>query len=356
MIATAAAVLALVLGMPDIVRADSARADGSSPPPAPTDMADPSDEELSHDQGIEARYRSLIGRALEEWELGNWNEARAHFAQAHQLIPNARTLRAIGVAAFESRQYVDAVVHLEAALDDPRRPLTPIQRTDLQRILERARGYLARFELTMLPGTELLVDGHPAVVRGEVLLLDAGSHELVASLAGHQPQLRHIEATPGQEGKLNLEPIPEGQAEGQAASSTTSPHRTSTPTASDGSTGSGGLMWTWIGVALTGALAITTVGFHVAANDAAESVRRECAREPCTDTDLEALRDASSLDAYETVRTVGLVSALAMLAGTGVALALELSADQPASSSEDVASFRPWYTPEGTGVTVSLEF
>ena len=48
-------------------------------------------------------YSKALASAMAEYELGNWTEARALFEQAHELNPNARTLRAIGLCAFEEK-------------------------------------------------------------------------------------------------------------------------------------------------------------------------------------------------------------------------------------------------------------
>jgi outer membrane protein assembly factor BamD (BamD/ComL family) len=48
----------------------------------------------------------LIGDAVAEYEAGHYQEARALFRQAHEKQPTARTLRGIGMASFELRDYV----------------------------------------------------------------------------------------------------------------------------------------------------------------------------------------------------------------------------------------------------------
>lgn len=75
-----------------------------------------------------AEYDDAIRRAIEEFDAGHWGEARALFRRAHEISPNARTWRGLGITAFELRRYVDAVSELEAALTNTLKPLTEKQR------------------------------------------------------------------------------------------------------------------------------------------------------------------------------------------------------------------------------------
>ena len=77
-----------------------------------------------------AGYRDTVERAVLEFAAGHFEESRALFARAHALFPNARTLRGLGMAEFELRNYVIAIEHLEAALANQARPLDE----DLRRI------------------------------------------------------------------------------------------------------------------------------------------------------------------------------------------------------------------------------
>src|SRR5262245_44240118 len=70
--------------------------------------------------GDAAAYRSAVDDAVSEFAAGRFEEARALFKRAHQLSPNARTLRGLGMTAFELRAYVQAIRELRAALADTR--------------------------------------------------------------------------------------------------------------------------------------------------------------------------------------------------------------------------------------------
>ena len=62
------------------------------------------------------QYTSLLEEAVSEYDARRYEEARALFRKAHDISPNARTLRGIGMASFELREYVEALRALEGAL------------------------------------------------------------------------------------------------------------------------------------------------------------------------------------------------------------------------------------------------
>src|SRR3954468_5859705 len=73
---------------------------------------------LAQDPAETPQYRSLLEEAVAEYDARRYEEARALFRRAHDLSPNARTMRGIGMASFELREYVEALRALEGALVD----------------------------------------------------------------------------------------------------------------------------------------------------------------------------------------------------------------------------------------------
>jgi hypothetical protein len=130
-----------------------------------------------------ASYTELVNEALRESAAGRWAEARVLFRRAHDVYPNARTLRGIGMVAYELSDYTDAIRHLRLALDDARRPLTDEQRAEAQRILDAALGFVGRYTLENVPsGARFLIDGRPLEPEPDgTLLLDSGPHHVVVS-------------------------------------------------------------------------------------------------------------------------------------------------------------------------------
>ena len=142
------------------------------------------EEALSPD--ADAKYRSSLKEALSEYDASHFEEARILFRRAHEIYPNARTLRSIGMASFELRDYVAAVRALSAALVDPRKPLSLDQRTHAQGLLDRSRMFVDVYTLKVTPAdARILVDGRvPESEPDGTVLLGFGTHNLEASKAG----------------------------------------------------------------------------------------------------------------------------------------------------------------------------
>lgn len=105
------------------------------------------------DEREPAGYRAAIDAAVQEHELNHFAESREHFARAHALYPNARTLRALGMVAFELKRYSESARYLTDALASRERTLEGDKRAQTEKLLARANGYLARFALDIAPRT-----------------------------------------------------------------------------------------------------------------------------------------------------------------------------------------------------------
>lgn len=135
------------------------------------------------------RYEESVQQAVIEYKAGNFEEAHALFLDAHASKPNARTWRGLGVCAFELRLYVEAAADLEAALADSRKALTPEQRAEATELLEKARAFVSTYDVRLSPDTARVeVDGKPAQLSAETLLLDPGRHVVVVRAAGYVEQ------------------------------------------------------------------------------------------------------------------------------------------------------------------------
>lgn len=129
---------------------------------------------------IETQYQDLIRRALAEMSDGRWREARALFRQAHELSPNARTLRGIGMVSYELQEYVNAIRELRRALADEQRALTDRQRVEVEALIAQAAQLVGTYDLSAIPeGASVTVDGHAIEPEPDgTLLLAAGEHEV----------------------------------------------------------------------------------------------------------------------------------------------------------------------------------
>lgn len=193
---------------------------------------------LTAQQGAAAKdsdeYRDTIAEALSQYERGYFSEAHASFQRAHALNPNARTHWGLGVTAFEGRRYVEALQELGLALASSNKPLTKSQREASEKLIERARGYVASFRVALSPAeARVVVDGVRTLdaTQAKRLLLDPGEHELVASAEGYETLSRRVRVQSGDDKPLELtlkptrsgEPLAQSPAPAPAAVAAASP-------------------------------------------------------------------------------------------------------------------------------------
>jgi tetratricopeptide (TPR) repeat protein len=154
-----------------------------------------------------AGYRDLVAEATREFSAGNFEEARTLFEQAHAAKPSARTLRGLGLTAYELRRYVQAVSELQAALADTRNPLTGEQQREVQAVITMARRYVARLTVELVPAeASLLLNG--TAVKERDLALGVGDYTLTARAAGYRDASQTIALQGGQTHRLRIELVP----------------------------------------------------------------------------------------------------------------------------------------------------
>lgn len=134
----------------------------------------------------EPAYRRTIEEGLAEYDARHFEEARSLFRRAHEISPNARTFRGIGMTSFELRDYVSAVRNLSAALQDKRKPLSPEQHKHTQDLLDRSRMFVDVYTLTVSPReARVIIDGHaPEFEPDGTLIFGFGTHTVEASARG----------------------------------------------------------------------------------------------------------------------------------------------------------------------------
>jgi tetratricopeptide (TPR) repeat protein len=156
--------------------------------------------------GEPSGYRTLVEEAVLEFSERNYEESRALFARAHALYPNARTLRGLGFAEFELRNYVECIQQLEAALRSPVRALEGELRDEAERLLARARNFVGRLAIEVRPaGARLTLDGnHVTLAPGAALTLPVGVHTLEAQAPGFLAERRQLRVTGGEQQLVSL--------------------------------------------------------------------------------------------------------------------------------------------------------
>lgn len=169
--------------------------------------------EEDSDAKVEAEYQQLITDALSEYERGSWEESAALFQRAHDLRPSARTLRGLGLAVFEARQYPESIHYLSAALTDTRRPLTPKQREEVESTLNRARLFVGYMKAVVEPS-----DAHVVINGQEVQPSESG--EVITNLGwldvevradGYDSQTRRLRMNAGEHQVFRARLTPYGQ-------------------------------------------------------------------------------------------------------------------------------------------------
>lgn len=170
------------------VRADDAGSELRNQNEAPASSA-------SHEPDSPLGYQAAADLGLAEFERGNYLEARARFAEAHRLWPNARSLRALGYCEYELKNYVASLDLLEQALASTVRPLSEAQRAETAELIARARGYVARYTFSVFPrDTRLTIDGVvPVLDAHNGLTLPVGAHTLEAQATGYQPAHQQLQ-------------------------------------------------------------------------------------------------------------------------------------------------------------------
>jgi hypothetical protein len=170
--------------------------------------------------GKNAQYRELIEKALQEYALGHWPEARVFFSDAHALWPNARTLRGLGMTCYEERSYVEAIGYLEQALESKTQPLTPKLSTEAQGILLQAKRFVTTAYIQVTPSAaSVSIDDQPAKLRANgVVMLNPGEHSLQVSNAGYQTEHRTLHAEAGRELRVQIDLRTLEELQPQAAS------------------------------------------------------------------------------------------------------------------------------------------
>lgn len=156
---------------------------------------------------VQARYDGSIGEAVAEFAAGHWAEARALFTEAHRLYPNARTLRGLGMAEFELRNYAEARRMLGLSLASQVNALSDTQRSKTNSLLDRIHAFVGLFLVEAPAGTVIEVDGsagqHDADGR---LVVNSGKHVIAAILPGGERQQRQFDVRGGEVGTLVFQP------------------------------------------------------------------------------------------------------------------------------------------------------
>jgi tetratricopeptide (TPR) repeat protein len=178
----------------------------------PTAHATKKSQPAAADAADDPAYRRAIEDGLAEYDAGRFEEARSLFRRAHEISPNARTFRGIGMTSFELRDYVSAVHNLSAALKDQRKPLSVEQRARTKELFDRCRMFVDVYTLAISPpDARVIVDGRaPEFESDGTLNLGFGLHTLEVQAPGMVARSLSINVRGGEQKELSvtLEPVP----------------------------------------------------------------------------------------------------------------------------------------------------
>jgi hypothetical protein len=153
-------------------------------------------------------YRELVRRALAAFDAKQWSEARGLFDAAHRIEPNARTLRGLGMVAFEMEDFVGAYRFLRDSLRDRRRPLEGALRAKTEQLLTRTRLLIGRVRLTLDPAhASVTLDGQP-MATSEDIWLNIGLHQLTIEADGFQSRKLSLDIRDGDDKDLDVSLAP----------------------------------------------------------------------------------------------------------------------------------------------------
>lgn len=237
-------------------------------------------------------YKSAVGAAVQEFAAGNWAEARALFKRANDLSPNARTLRGMGMAAYELRLYVPALRELEGALRDTRKPLDAEQVEQAKKLIKLASAFVGRYRVVLEPANaDVSLDGSAAHFEpGQVLLLELGAHELSAVAPGYQRGAVKFTTEGGEDKELPLQLVAEA-APGVVPASPPVPQPMQTTTNDSAQPpGAGGpnlAPWAWVMVGTTAVFAGVAGGMWAMGSSDYNSLEKQCgSTQSCTDQEI----------------------------------------------------------------------
>ncbi len=98
-----------------------------------------------------AAYGQAIDEAVAAYDAGDFERARERFAEAHAVFANARTLRGLGKAEFELRNYGQSLAYLQASLASDQKPLDDRLREEVSALVQRARACVVEVHVLVEP-------------------------------------------------------------------------------------------------------------------------------------------------------------------------------------------------------------
>ena len=152
---------------------------------------------------------ALIRRGAELRKVDRHEDALDLFRKAHALSPSGRTLAQMGLAEFSLKRFVEAEVHLTAAIATDS-PWVTKNRAPLEEALGGVRTHIAVVSVSGPAGADVTVNGKPVgrLPLSEPLHVAEGAVRFEATAPEHQPSTLDVTVAGGRQFKVSLDPAP----------------------------------------------------------------------------------------------------------------------------------------------------
>ncbi|WP_437935795.1 PEGA domain-containing protein [Sorangium sp. So ce341] len=285
-------------------------------------------------KGDVAAARVLFVQGAKFAREGRWEEARALYARSLEIKATPLTRYSLGVAQKETGRLVDALASFRAFLAEPATPTTEPYVGPAREAVAALEKRIGRATLAVEPGKvdglALALDGKPVrAAPGQVLELDPGDHEVVASAPGYRAAVARFSVAAGGSVEVPLALAPAAASRTSAAGGGLPP----LAEASEGPSRTLPVVVMGVGGALFAGGAVLGLAGLKEASDARSGTGS----------------DASS------ARAKGIVGDV--LGGVGIAtvgVGLYLLLNESAPSPPKAGSVTPWLSASGAGVEMRL--
>ncbi len=303
-------------------------------------------QDSSSPEYVEARQRLQEGKTL--YAGGNLDGARLKFEQACAVLKTPACQRALGLADFYTKRYLEALGNLQKALED--RELDTTQRKEITDLMQQAYDKTGHLEIHAPAGGRVKIDD--TVDAGNAPLNDVvnvtiGTHTISVSIEG-KTERKTVECSEGKILKVDFaDRFPEMGDHGHGPTEPVETRKSAVPPTGAIVTGAVGLVGIGLGI-----------GFGVASGSAnSDNLSRGataggiCTTNPTAQVCLDgkATRDSQQTDAV--ISTIGYVAG-----GVALAAAVVWWLVAPRKIVEHRAMILPTFGPRTAGASFNFTF
>jgi hypothetical protein len=147
-------------------------------------------------------------RALDLYEEGNFDAARAEFQRAYDIAPNFKLLYNLGQIDFELHDYPAALAAFEKYLADGGAKIPEARRAQVELDIEKLKARVARVDVTAdVAKADVFVDDMQvgSTPLGRSVLVSAGRRKITVSKSGYFSVTRWIDVAGGDASQVSIE-------------------------------------------------------------------------------------------------------------------------------------------------------